>query len=48
LLRAVLAKHPGKEWRMNAIWPDELAAVFLEAGFARTPLSQWQMAREFA
>lgn len=48
LLRAVLAKHPGKEWRMSAIWPDELAAVFLEAAFARTPISQWQMVREFA
>jgi GNAT superfamily N-acetyltransferase len=48
LLRAVLARHPGKEWRMPAIWPDELAAVFLEAGFVRTPVSQWQMAREFA
>jgi ribosomal protein S18 acetylase RimI-like enzyme len=48
LLRAVLVKHPGKEWRMSPIWPNELAAVFLEAGFARTPISQWQMAREFA
>ncbi len=45
VLRAVMARFPGREWRMSALWPEELAAVFLEAGFARTPLSQWQMRR---
>jgi GNAT superfamily N-acetyltransferase len=48
LLRAVLAKYPDKEWKMSAIWPDELAAVFLEAGFSRLSMTQWQMGREFA
>jgi ribosomal protein S18 acetylase RimI-like enzyme len=45
LLRAVMARHPGKEWRMSALWPEELAEVFLQVGLARTPLSQWQMSR---
>jgi hypothetical protein len=43
ILRAVRAKFPGKEWRVGALWPEELAGVFLGAGFSRTPLSQWQM-----
>jgi ribosomal protein S18 acetylase RimI-like enzyme len=43
VLRAVQAKFPGKEWRMSALWPEELAPVFTGAGFTRTPLSQWQM-----
>lgn len=48
LLRAVLARHPGKEWRMTALWPEELSQVFFRAGFVRTPLSQWQMMRPAA
>lgn len=48
LLRAVLAKYPGQEGKMSAIWPDELAAVFLAAGFSRLSMTQWQMIREFA
>lgn len=43
LLQAVRVKFPGKEWRMGALWPEELAPVFAGAGFTRTPLSQWQM-----
>jgi ribosomal protein S18 acetylase RimI-like enzyme len=46
LLRAVMAKHPGKEWVMKAIWPEEFSAAFTAAGFTRTELTQWQMARE--
>jgi hypothetical protein len=45
LLRAVQASFPGKEWRVGALWPEELAGVFVSAGFSRTPLSQWQMVR---
>lgn len=45
LLRGVMAKHPGKEWRISALWPEEHAAIFTTAGFTRTALSQWQMQR---
>lgn len=46
LLRAVMAKHPGKtEWRFQPIWPEELAALLDPLGLPRTPLSQWQMRR---
>lgn len=44
LLRAVMAKHPGRtEWRIPAIWPEELADVISSAGLPRSPLTQWQM-----
>jgi ribosomal protein S18 acetylase RimI-like enzyme len=46
LLHAVMAKHPAKEWRFSAIWPEELAGWFTRAGLARTELSQWQMVRK--
>jgi hypothetical protein len=46
LLRAVMAKHPGKdEWRFSAVWPEELAAVIAPAGLPRSPFTQWQMHR---
>jgi ribosomal protein S18 acetylase RimI-like enzyme len=46
LLRAVMAKHPGKdEWRFSAVWPEELASTITPAGLSRTPLTQWQMQR---
>jgi ribosomal protein S18 acetylase RimI-like enzyme len=46
LLRAVMAKHPGREeWRFSAVWPEELAALIGPAGLLRTPLTQWQMQR---
>ncbi len=45
LLRAVIAKFPGKEWRASAIFPEEMGETFTAAGLARTPLSQWQMSR---
>lgn len=45
LLRAVMAKFSGKEWRASAIFPEEMGAAFTEAGLVRTPLSQWQMTR---
>jgi hypothetical protein len=47
LLRAVMAKYPGKEeWRLSAVWPEEVAAHIAPAGLPRTPLTQWQMQRE--
>lgn len=45
LLRAVMARYPGKEWRSSAIFPEEMGEAFTSAGLARTPLSQWQMTR---
>jgi ribosomal protein S18 acetylase RimI-like enzyme len=48
LLHAMRASFPGRRWSMKAIWPEELAPIFVEAGFARTELSQWQMFRELA
>jgi hypothetical protein len=47
LLHAVMTKHPGKEeWRLSAVWPEELAAVIAPAGLPRSPLTQWQMQRQ--
>lgn len=47
LLRAVMAKYSGRdEWRLSAVWPEELADVLAPAGLPRTPLTQWQMQRE--
>lgn len=45
LLRAVMARYPGKEWRASAIFPEEMGEAFIAAGLTRTPLSQWQMTR---
>ncbi len=47
LLRAVMAKYPGREeWRLSAVWPEELASMLAPAGLPRSPLTQWQMQRE--
>ena len=44
LLRAVMAKHPGRdEWRFSAVWPEELADLIAPAGLPRAALTQWQM-----
>jgi len=45
LLRAVMARHPVKEWRMSALWPEELAGWFAGSGLGRHELTQWQMIR---
>ena len=46
LLRAVMAKYPGKEeWRFSAVWPEELASIIAPAGLPRSALTQWQMQR---
>lgn len=46
LLHAVMARHPAKQWRISALWPEELAGWFTRAGLIRQELTQWQMARE--
>ncbi len=43
LIHAVMARFPGRQWRVNAIWPEELADVIDQAGLVRTELTQWQM-----
>lgn len=43
LLQAAMALHPGREWRMGALWPEELGDWMLRAGLARQAMSQWQM-----
>jgi ribosomal protein S12 methylthiotransferase accessory factor YcaO len=45
LLRALMERYPGKQWRIPAMWPEELSEPFLQAGLVRSALSQWQMAR---
>jgi hypothetical protein len=47
LLHAVMARHPASEWRISALWPEELSDWFTQAGLARQELFQWQMLREF-
>lgn len=48
LLRAVMARFPGREWRASAIFPEEMGAAFTAAGLVRTELSQWQMEMSLA
>ena len=43
LMQSLFSRFPGKEWRASAIFPEEMGDAFTGAGFARTPLSQWQM-----
>lgn len=45
LLRAVMARFPGREWRASAIFPEEMSEAFTSVGLVRTSLSQWQMTR---
>lgn len=45
ILRAVMARHPGKRWQMPAVLPEELWRVFEKADFKKENLSQWQMKR---
>jgi GNAT superfamily N-acetyltransferase len=46
LLRAVMARYPGKEWSIKPVWPEEFSDAFTAVGFRRTELSQWQMTRD--
>jgi len=43
LVRAVMARHPDRQWRVPAIWPEELGALWEGIGLQRERLSQWQM-----
>jgi ribosomal protein S18 acetylase RimI-like enzyme len=43
LLRAVMARHPGKTWQVPALCPEEIGGVFEKAGFVQESLSQLQM-----
>lgn len=45
LLQAVMAKYAAEQWRMSALWPEELAEWFTRAHWTRQELSQWQMRR---
>lgn len=47
LFGALAARHPGKAWRLSALWPEEWAEFFSAAGLQQTELSQWQMVQEF-
>jgi ribosomal protein S18 acetylase RimI-like enzyme len=48
LVRAVMAKHPGKtEWCFHPIWPEEFSGAIAPLGLPRTSLSQWQMQLQF-
>jgi ribosomal protein S18 acetylase RimI-like enzyme len=43
LVRAVMARHPGRQWRVPAIWPEALGALWEGVGLERERLTQWQM-----
>jgi ribosomal protein S18 acetylase RimI-like enzyme len=47
LLRAVVARHPDREWRAPAIWPEEMGGLFEQIGLRRSDLTQWQMTSRF-
>ena len=44
LLQAVMARYPGKTWRVPALFPEELAPLFDDLGFAPGEITQLQMA----
>lgn len=46
LLRAVIARHSEKTWRVPATFPEEWGGLFEKSGFTRENLSQGQMQRE--
>jgi hypothetical protein len=43
LMRALFAAHPGKTWHVPAIFPEEQAPTFENAGMEKQEISQWQM-----
>lgn len=43
LLQALFAAHPGKTWQIPALFPEEMAGLFIKVGFQRQALSQFQM-----
>ncbi len=48
LLRAVMARYPGKTWIIPALCPAEIGGVFEKVGFEKQDLSQLQMTLELA
>jgi GNAT superfamily N-acetyltransferase len=43
LLRDIITSHPGRNWHVPAIFPEEFTKLFEQAGFDKEKLSQWQM-----
>lgn len=43
LIQSVIANHPGKQWLVSALCPEEIGPVFEKNGFKRDALSQLQM-----
>lgn len=43
LIKAVIAKYPGKKWLVSALCPEEVGPVFEKVGLQRGELSQLQM-----
>jgi ribosomal protein S18 acetylase RimI-like enzyme len=49
LLRALIALHAGKSWKIAARVPEEIPpSLFTRLGFVPEPLSQWQMVLNLA
>jgi ribosomal protein S18 acetylase RimI-like enzyme len=46
LLRAVMANHPGREWMVPALCPEEIGRLFEKLGFELGELAQLQMVLE--
>jgi len=45
LLRAIFVRYPDRDWRVGAIFPEDIAAIFAHAGLSVTSISQWQMTK---
>ncbi len=43
LIRAIIAQHPDKEWKVSALCPEEVGGVFERVGFTPDMFSQLQM-----
>jgi len=48
LLRAAIAHHPDKTWRIAPHFPEEIGGLFEKVGLTRDKLSQWQMSVSLA
>jgi GNAT superfamily N-acetyltransferase len=44
LVAQLIAAHPGKDWHVSPICPEEYGPIFLRKGFTVNPLNQFQMA----
>ncbi len=43
LIRAVMARYPGKTWNVSATFPQELGGLYTGVGLERGKHTQWQM-----